>query len=553
MEREGEAWLVRPPSAAAPRPGQDDLAAWLTGAWSPPCAVLWDRAAYERAGGWDGDSRGDDDGRLMRRAFARGVPVCRTVEGLALYRRALGGASLSGRRLTEAGLRSRLRALEDTRAELERAGRPRPSRAALGEAADALRRDARDHPEIARACDALADRGPPPAAFRASAGRLGARLRDGLADRLGPTVRAEIAPSARARRREPDAPSGPEGEARAAVAEPIRSEPGARRDGGPSGLPTARGPLVSVVIPTHDRPLATERAARSVLAQTHAALELLVIDDGSTDDTAARAEAIGDPRLRVVRQANGGVAHARNRGMREARGAYVAFLDSDDAWAPEKLARQVAALEAAPARVGICTTGAEIRPRRGPSEFRRPEIRGDAFAALLTRNLVHAPTSCALVRREVAEAVGGFDPSLPAIEDWEWLQRAARLYDLEAVDEPLTVYSDEDRDGPRRSRDFRANMAAREMLWRRNRHALRRIGASHLFLMESARRELREPEGSAARGRRLVLRALAERPVAPGAWPWLGYMMAPRRLRAWLRAIDRPRFERAAAQGAMGS
>ena len=90
-------------------------------------------------------------------------------------------------------------------------------------------------------------------------------------------------------------------------------------------------------------------------------------------------------------------------------------------------------------------------------------------------------------------------------------------------------------------------MAARDALWRRNRHALRRIGASHAFLLESARRELREPEGSAARGRRLVLRALAERPAAAGAWPWLGYMVVPNRARAWLRAIDAPRHARRVA------
>ena len=514
LEREGDAWLVRPPSAAPPRPGQDDLAAWLTGAWSPPCAVLWDRAALERAGGWGEEAATDDDGRLMMRAFARGVSVRRTREGLALYRRAPIGASLSGRRFTAAGLASRARTLEATRDEIERAGGRPAHRAALAEAAGALARDAEGHPEVVARCRALARGGrrSPPAL-----GRAMARGRDGLSARLGPRPARRLA-----------------GE-----------------DGAPAAAPPGPGgaPLVSVVIPTRDRPEATVRAARSVLAQTHRALECLVIDDGSRDDTAARVEAIGDARLRVVRRDNGGVARARNRGVAEARGALVAFLDSDDSWRPDKLARQVAALGAAPARVGLCATGAEIRAPRGAPEIRPAGARGDVFEALLLRNLVHAPTSCLLVRREVLDAVGGFDPSLPAIEDWEWLQRAARLFDLEAVDAPLTIYADHDRDGPRRSRDFAANMAAREMLWRRNRHALRRAGASHLFLLESARRELREPEGRAARGRRLVLRALAERPAAPGAWPWLGYMMAPRAGRAWLRAIDAPRHRRRAALG----
>ena len=508
LEREGDAWLVRPPSAAPRRPGQDDLAAWLTGAWSPPCAVLWDRAALDRAGGWGEEAATDDDGRLVMRALARGVPLRRARAGLALYRRAPIGASLSGRRFTAQGLASRIRTLEATRAELVRAGRLDAYRAALAEAAGVLLRDAEGHPEIAARCRALvgATRAP---RLRPALGRVMARGRDGLADRLA-------APRAALASKRP-APARPAGGAEA---------------------------LVSVVIPTRDRPEATERAARSVLAQTHRALECLVIDDGSRDDTAARAEAIGDARLRVVCQANGGVARARNRGLAEARGTHIAFLDSDDAWRPEKLARQFSALAAAPAHVGLCVTGAEIRPPRGTPEIRRAGPGGDLFETLLLRNVVHAPTSCLLARREVVEAVGGFDPSLPAIEDWEWLQRAARLFDLAAVDEPLVVYADHDRDGPRRSRDFAANMEAREMLWQRNRHALRRIRAAHLFLLESARRELREPEGRAARGRSLVLRALAERPAAAGAWPWLGYMLAPRAGRAWLRTIDAPRHAR---------
>ena len=449
MERVGDAWLVRPPSAAPRRPGQDDLAAWLTGSWSPPCAVLWDRAALDRAGGWDQDPGSDDDGRLMRRAMARGVPVRRTRAGLALYRRAPDGDSLSGRRFTAAMLRSRVVSLTDTRDELARAGRLDAYRRPLAEAAEELRRDAEACPEtaeeIAAACRGIAQGRPGP---RAGAGRRAAWLRDGL----GARFRSPPDPEARGRR-ESAADGGRDrpGRANAGVGgappEPLDAHGAAagRRSGAVEAPPDG-APLVSVVIPTFNRPEATERAARSVLAQTHRALELLVVDDGSTDGTGERVARLGDPRLRVVRQPNGGVARARNRGLGEARGAYIAFLDSDDEWRPDKLARQVAAMEAAPARVGFCSTGAEIRSAAGV-EIRRGGPRGDAFAALLVTNLVHAPTSCGLIRREVFEAVGGFDPDLPAIEDWEWLQRVARLFDLEAVDDPLTLYADA---GPRR-------------------------------------------------------------------------------------------------------
>ena len=162
---------------------------------------------------------------------------------------------------------------------------------------------------------------------------------------------------------------------------------------------------------------------------------------------------------------------------------------------------------------------------------------GDCLTGLLLTNAVHAPTSSGVVRREVLDAVGGFDPELSAVEDWEWLQRVARLCELAAIDAPLTIYGDEATDD-RRSRAFRANMDAREHLWERNRHALRRIGAGHLYLLESARRELREPEGDAAKGRALVARAFRERPQARSTWPWLAYALAPGRLRRWLRERD---------------
>ena len=107
-------------------------------------------------------------------------------------------------------------------------------------------------------------------------------------------------------------------------------------------------PRVSVVMPLHNAADRVEAGVRSVLGQSLAAWELLVVDDASTDDSVARVEALaaGDARVRVLRlERNGGPAVARNAGIREARGRYIAFLDSDDAWAPEKLARQLALME----------------------------------------------------------------------------------------------------------------------------------------------------------------------------------------------------------------
>jgi len=495
-------WIAEPPTAAPPRPGQDRLANWLTGSWSPPCCILWDREAYETSGGWWQEAGLDDDGNLVRRALARGIEGVDAPQGLALYRRLPGDAqSYSGRRLEPFGLRSRLASLGDTVAELEKAGKVDAYRRALSEVLRDLLGDAEGHSAISTRVEALIRRvGPPtkPATVRPAAERFAARgaawLRERRA-RPGTEIRLSYKPEASA-----DASH-----------------------------------KISVIIPTYNRARLVERAISTVVAQTHEDLEILVIDDGSTDDTQARLSRIDDPRLRLIHQENAGVATARNRGIREASGAFLSFLDSDDEWLPEKLEKQVEALTASPRYVGVCLIGGQVMAEGGMSPPQTsPE--GYLFDQLLLRNTVFACMS-ALVRREVFEAVGGYDPSLPAIEDWDWLQRAARLYAFVAVDESLAIYHDEPQ-GDRRSTRFDANMEARDMLWHRNRHALRRAGNAQEYLLESARRDLREENGSSVRGRKALLHAFWERPQNLAVWPWLPYMLAPRRLRAKLRQVD---------------
>jgi glycosyltransferase involved in cell wall biosynthesis len=280
----------------------------------------------------------------------------------------------------------------------------------------------------------------------------------------------------------------------------------------------------------------------SALAQTWQNTEVVVVDDASGDDTPDRLREIDDPRLRVIVQPeNRGVAAARNAGIAAARGDMIAFLDSDDVWRPEKIARQARALAAAPAHVGLCQCGSETMARDGGTIIHRPEAGGRMFVALLRQNVLHGGGSTVMVRREVTEAIGGFDEGLPAAEDWEFFQRAARLFDVTCVPEPLAVIRD-DTPGPRRSARFRANMDARAAIFSRNRHALRRARVAHLFLIDSSRRELRSPEGSARRGTLLALRAIAERPFARSAWVQMRHCLALRRLGRQLRAaISRPR------------
>jgi glycosyltransferase involved in cell wall biosynthesis len=184
-------------------------------------------------------------------------------------------------------------------------------------------------------------------------------------------------------------------------------------------------PRLSVVIPAYNRAVTIGRAIASVLAQDRDDLEVVVVDDGSDDDTAARATDFG-PAVRVLRQANAGPGAARNAGIAASRGELVAFLDSDDEWLPGKLAAQLAVLDADPT-VGLAGAGAEYVAAGGALVKRyAPGGAGDILARLVFENLL--PTSSVVVRKALlAGQPGPFRTDLPFAEDWElWLKLAAR-------------------------------------------------------------------------------------------------------------------------------
>jgi len=196
--------------------------------------------------------------------------------------------------------------------------------------------------------------------------------------------------------------------------------------------------LVSVVIPTRDRAELVRRAVDSVLAQTHAALDVVVVDDGSVDDTRAKLDQVRDPRLRVLAHDRPrGVSAARNTGLAAARGDYLALLDSDDAWLPAKVERLLGF--ARQRGYAICQNQ-EIWMRGGrrvnPGLAQR-KMDGCFFEAALERCLV-SPSSV-LFTRGFLETVGGFDESLPACEDYDLWLRGLLRYPVGLLDEWLTV------------------------------------------------------------------------------------------------------------------
>lgn len=199
-------------------------------------------------------------------------------------------------------------------------------------------------------------------------------------------------------------------------------------------------PAVSVVIGAYNAARWIGAAVESVLRQTWDDFELIVVDDGSTDDTAGIAEGFGAA-VRLIRKANGGSATARNAGIRAAQGRYVAFLDADDLWLPQKLEQQMRLLREKPDGAWSYTdayffdaeTGATLRQ----AGRQRALPAGDVLEKLLMHNFI--PFSSAVVRRDVFDAVGLFDESaLHRIsEDWDFWLRAAEHYPVGVVCEPL--------------------------------------------------------------------------------------------------------------------
>lgn len=188
-------------------------------------------------------------------------------------------------------------------------------------------------------------------------------------------------------------------------------------------------PEISVVIATYNRAGTLPRAVESVLAQQGANFELIVIDDASTDRTTAYLNSLNDPRIVARRaQSNLGPGGARNFGLELARAPVVAFLDSDDAFLPNRLSKPLAVLRADPSLV--CTLSSALKYDRDvPREARIPDVTfaGPAFEWALICDLIPVEATSITVRREAAVKIGGFAPSLRLTEDREFLIRLSRL------------------------------------------------------------------------------------------------------------------------------
>jgi len=196
-------------------------------------------------------------------------------------------------------------------------------------------------------------------------------------------------------------------------------------------------PQVSVIIPTYNRAWIIEEAIDSVLAQDYTEFELIVVDDGSTDHTSDVLDSYRNV-IKVFPQKNKGVSAARNRGIAEASGKFIAFLDSDDLWLPQKLTVQIEFFDQTPDAL-ICQTdeiwirnGLRVNPKK-----RHKKPSGMIFKPSLKLCLVSP--SATMIHRGLFDRVGGFDETLPACEDYDlWLRISCR-FPIHLIDTPLII------------------------------------------------------------------------------------------------------------------
>jgi glycosyltransferase involved in cell wall biosynthesis len=196
-------------------------------------------------------------------------------------------------------------------------------------------------------------------------------------------------------------------------------------------------PKVSVVIPTYNYGRFIGEAIESILAQTYPASEIIVVDDGSTDDTEQAAKKFGD-KVRYIKKENGGVCSARNVGIKNASGDFVVFFDADDISHPAKIERQLAKF-AEDSEIGLVHCG--VRDFDSQGNTTQYHLVGEegwvADDMLLMKPVVIGPGGTIMVKREAFAAVGDFDERLEIYEDWEFCYRVARKFKVGFVPEVL--------------------------------------------------------------------------------------------------------------------
>jgi len=199
-------------------------------------------------------------------------------------------------------------------------------------------------------------------------------------------------------------------------------------------------PVISVVIPVYNGAKTIKETIESVLQQSYENFEIIVINDGSQDETLAVINSIKDQRIKVFSYSNAGLSASRNRGFAQARGEFIAFLDADDLWTKDKLEAQLEALQQNP-QAAVAYSWTDHIDENG--KFLRPasynSCNGNVYQRLLIGNFLVSGSNT-LIRTQALTKVGGFDESLNSAEDWDMWLRLASLYEFVVVPRPQVLY-----------------------------------------------------------------------------------------------------------------
>jgi len=203
-------------------------------------------------------------------------------------------------------------------------------------------------------------------------------------------------------------------------------------------------PKVSIVIPTYNRAWLLRKAISSVLNQTYQDFEIIVVDDASTDNTIDVISALNSKRIKYIRhEYNKGEAEARNTGILNTNGQYIAFLDDDDEWLPKKLELQVKKIENSPQKTGLIYTSIIRYYYKENKLIKKHQSitlhKGETYHILMKQNIIGTP-SCVLIRRKCIEKIGLFDNTISYGLDYDYWIRISKHFDIEYLTEPLVKY-----------------------------------------------------------------------------------------------------------------
>jgi len=226
-------------------------------------------------------------------------------------------------------------------------------------------------------------------------------------------------------------------------------------------------PVVSVVLSTYNRREKLQRAVNSVLAQTLSDIEIIIVDNASTDDTQEAVRGINDGRIRYIRhETNLGGPAARNTGIKNAKASYIALLDDDDEWMPRKLEKQVQKFQQNRPPVGLIYVGSEIynENTKKVQDINYPQFRGNVYERLLLSTIIGSCSSV-LVKKECFQKVGMFDEELTSCQDWDMWLRIAGKYEFDFVPDVLARINEH---GSQISTDYAALIPGRTKMVRKH-------------------------------------------------------------------------------------